>query len=395
VNRYPKEIRQYLSSSYLIQRVLVLITLCTLVLTVYFFNLAGEARSRIAELEQIEQVMEPQPVQTQKQPLHKMSMPATVPQKSEMPQPTVSKPLEATVEPVENIIEAVEPEVVVTPLAESAAEQIVRQLNFVEIPAGEFTFGSSTGDIDERDVKQISVASFSMASTEVTRGQFAAFVADTGYISSAESKDETVPGCYSYNADGAFSQRQNGSWQDLGFAQTDDHPVSCVSIKDALAFIDWLNKNDTRVSYRLPTEIEWEYAAKAQSGARWHWGNNAANQCGFANGADLSLADLFAKRTHVQCDDGFQFTAPVASFKANRFGLFDMGGNVWEWTSSCYTHADYKSKQPWPDQICAYHVLKGGSFINPPRMLRHANKDKAIPTHRLVDDGFRLAFSHR
>jgi len=363
-------------------------------LTIYFFKIAIDSQTRMP---QVEVDSQPQAVQTQKQPLHKMVMPVEQARPAQPPVISQQSSVKPTSEPnlvTESLVVADAPTNVSSPSSKATAAAL-SNMNFVVIPAGEFLFGSHEGDPDEHEVKRVSVASFSMATTEVTRAQFAAFVSDTGYMTTAQSSSAAVMGCYSYNSNGTFAHRETGSWRDLGFAQSDNHPVSCVSIDDALAYIEWLNtSNDDGVTYRLPTEVEWEYAAKAQSGSRWHWGNETTRQCEFANGADLSLAKLFTSKTTVQCSDGFQFTAPVASYKPNRFGLYDMGGNVWEWTSSCYTFGDYASRIAWPDQKCAYHTLKGGSFINPPRLLRHANKDKATPTHRLVDDGFRLAFSH-
>ena len=105
----------------------------------------------------------------------------------------------------------------------------------------------------------------------------------------------------------------------------------CVSFEDAQAYIRWLNRK-TGQHYRLPTEAEWEYAARAGTTTRRYWGDKPDDACQYANVADQSAKKVFPGWAVHHCDDGYVYTAPVGSFQRNRFGLHDMLGNVWDRT---------------------------------------------------------------
>ena len=192
--------------------------------------------------------------------------------------------------------------------AEVEAFRDCRSCPEMVIPAGTFRMGCVSGsddcDDDELPVREVRVASFALSKHEVTRGQFRAFVSATGH--------------------NARSCIPEGSWRDLDW-QDDDHPVVCVNWNDAQAYVDWLRR-ETGKRYRLPSETEWEYAARAGTTTPWFWGDRAEDRCEHANGRDSDDG----------CDDGWERTAPVESFRANGFGLHDMAGNVSEWLEDCW-----------------------------------------------------------
>ena len=117
-------------------------------------------------------------------------------------------------------------------------------------------------------------------------------------------------------------------------------PVINVSWKDAQAYVQWLSRK-TGQTYRLLSEAEWEYVARAGTSTAWYWGAREAGQCGYANGADEEAKKHNSSWTVVGCDDGYYRTAPVGRFEANAFGLYDVLGNVWEWVQDCW-HESYE-----------------------------------------------------
>ena len=134
------------------------------------------------------------------------------------------------------------------------------------------------------------------------------------------------------------------TWRDNSIGDSDDHPAPCLRRAEILAYLDWLSAR-TGHAYRLPSEAEWEYAARANSKFAAFWGEDWTQACAFQNGADRSFAEVAADIPYDQfadCDDGYAFTAPVASFEPNAFGLYDVAGNVSELTADCYAlgHAD-------------------------------------------------------
>ena len=229
----------------------------------------------------------------------------------------------------------------------------------VVIPAGTFRMGCVSGsddcDDDEFPVHEVMVSSFGLSKYEVTRGQFRAFVAATGH--------NTGGGC------------GGGSWR-----------VVCVRRDDAQAYARWLSR-ETGERYRLPSESEWEYAARAGTTTPWYWGDRAENRCEYANGWDSD---------DDGCDDGWRWTAPVGSFRANGFGLHDMAGNVWEWVEDCW-HNDYdgaprdgSARTRGGD--CGWRVLlRGGGWNRSPGFLRSAYRNWKGDQFRFSNRGFRVA----
>ncbi|SMC21983.1 Formylglycine-generating enzyme, required for sulfatase activity, contains SUMF1/FGE domain [Desulfacinum hydrothermale DSM 13146] len=278
---------------------------------------------------------------------------------------------------------------------ETASAQVWKEpitgMRFVWIPGGCFPMGSDPGedgrDRDEGPKHQVCVDGFWMGRSEVTRGQFRTFVEKTGYVTDAERQG------YSWVYDGKWEKKPGYSWRRPGFAQTDDHPVVHVSLNDAQAMAHWLTQH-SKGTFRLPTEAEWEYACRAGTlGARF-WGEDPAAACDFANVADKTARKKFpAWRIHP-CSDGFVFTAPVATFRPNGFGLYDMLGNVWEWCADVYDPQAYRNhseKNPVVEKGGTARVVRGGSWYSQPQYVRSAGRDQlSRPDRRSQDQGFRL-----
>ncbi|TXH67410.1 MAG: TIR domain-containing protein [Thiothrix sp.] len=225
----------------------------------------------------------------------------------------------------------------------------------IAIPAGPFQMGCSNGkdcDDDEKPVRTVNVPALEMSKTEITFAQWDACVADGG--------------CNNYKPD------------DQGWGRG-SRPVINVSWNDAQNYAQWLSIK-TKQNYALPTEAQWEYAARAGAKTSYFWGDDiGANQanCGGCGS---------------QWDN--KQTSPVGSFAANAWGLQDMHGNVWEWTQDCY-HDSYdkapKGGSAWQEKTCEYRVMRGGSWFIIPRNARSANRNGFEPTVRNYSIGFRIS----
>jgi len=285
---------------------------------------------------------------------------------------------------------------------ERQAGQIFRDCpscpEMVVVPAGTFLMGSPSREVGRRDNeeprREISIKSLAIGRFEVTRGQFAEFVDAT--------RRDMAGGCTLWTRSLDPELRHRGSrsdrhsWRDPGFSQTDDHPVTCVSWDDARAYVQWLSAR-TEQPYRLLTEAEWEYAARAGSNAAFSFGGNANALCRFGNGADLALQRVRPEWSIVNCDDGHVTTAPVGSFQPNAFGLYDMHGNVWEWVQDCFRwtydtgRTDGRAVDP---RVCMpLRTMRGGSWGNEPALLRSAARGDFWAHFRGNVSGIRVARS--
>nr|VFK33432.1 MAG: Formylglycine-generating enzyme, required for sulfatase activity, contains SUMF1/FGE domain [Candidatus Kentron sp. MB] len=172
-------------------------------------------------------------------------------------------------------------------------------------------------------------------------------------------------------------------------------PVINVNWNDAMAYARWLNKR-TGKGYRLPAEAEWEYAARAGTRTRYSWGDEEASACVYTNGYDISAKKVRnLPSTHLPCDDGQPNTARVGRYTANGFGLFDMYGNVREWTADCWRD-EYPTSFPEvgtekDDKGCLWRVVRGGAWHSEATDLQPTYRSKSSAHRTLNSIGFRLA----
>ena len=234
-------------------------------------------------------------------------------------------------------------------------EDLERELTgeMVSIPGGIFRMGdlNGSGHDDERPVHSVTVPAFKMGKYEVTFDQWDACVA--------------AGGCGRYTPD-------DGGWG------RGNRPVINVSWDDAHAFIDWLNEK-TGGNFRLPSEAEWEYAARAGSTTKYSWGNSVGSSRANCND---------------DCGDRWNYSAPVGSFSANAWGLHDMHGNVWEWVQDC-TNDSYigapTDGSGWTSGDCSNRIIRGGAWKNSLNAMRSAYREGWDPSAQDNEQGFRLA----
>jgi formylglycine-generating enzyme required for sulfatase activity len=220
---------------------------------------------------------------------------------------------------------------------------------------------------------------------EVTKDEFETFVRASGHAVGNT--------CWTLEANEP-KQRDNRSFRNPGFAQLGSHPVVCIAWEDATAYAGWLSQK-TGKAYRLLSESEWEYVARAGTTAQYPLATAEADLCGLGNGADqsASAAGLPPGWAYLPCKDGFVHTAPAGAFKPNSFGLFDLMGNAWEWVQDCYAEtlvAIPPDGQASSAASCEQRTVRGGSWSATARMLRVAVRGKAPANARFDDVGFRI-----
>ena len=245
----------------------------------------------------------------------------------------------------------------------------------VVVPSGSFMMGSPPSeegrDDDEGPVHRVSIPSaFAVGVYEVTRGEFGRFVSSTGRSMGNE--------CWYWQDE--WKKGSGRSWLSPGFSQTDLHPAVCVSWDDARAYVAWLSR-ETGEAYRLLSESEWEYVARAGTRTRYHWGD--------AIGRNLANCRDCGSRW-----DGGKGTSPVGVFGANAFGLHDVHGNVFEWVEDCWNESYAgapRDGSAWKGGDCSRHVLRGGSWGGNPRHLRAADRGRYDSGSRIDNVGFRVA----
>jgi len=256
----------------------------------------------------------------------------------------------------------------------------------VTIPAGSISMESNDGNADKKLVPLVTIATaFALGKFEVTVGEFRRFVLASGYHTDAEKNPDSIHGCYSMDVPDDTTYRY---WDHPGFTQTDQQPVACISWNDAQAYAKWLGEI-TGKPYHLPSEAEWEYAARAGTTTSRYWGDDPNQACLYANVADLTKGpNGKPMESGHACNDGYYFTAPVGAYKPNAFGLHDMIGNVWEWTKS--------SNNDFPKDD-AEHALRGGSWFYGPMFSRADSRISDVSNrgkpafHTLNCMGFRVA----
>ena len=235
----------------------------------------------------------------------------------------------------------------------------------VYIPEGTFKMGSSDYD-DEKPPHDVYLDGYWMGKTEVTMGQYKRFISETDHISLPSWASKYSPG--------------------------DNHPVVGVSWDDAVAYCKWLS-NKKEAKFKLPTEAQWEKAARGTDSFKYPWGNHEP----FYNGkwyANYAAHDNWDKRGA----DGFEYNAPVGSYPAGAspYGLLDMAGNAWEWCddwykSDYYKEKDSQKKNPTGPNNGPYRVIRGGGWYYYARSLRCSNRYYDMPSKRGNDVGFRLS----
>jgi formylglycine-generating enzyme required for sulfatase activity len=249
----------------------------------------------------------------------------------------------------------------------------------VVVPAGHFTMGSPTNEPERFDEEQLPVSiakPFAVGRYALTRGEFAAFVAATGH--------GTDGGCWAYTGT-AWNYQVELNWRSPGFSQNDRHPVVCVNWYDAKAYAAWLSKK-TGKNYRLPSEAEREYVARAGTTTPFWWGitisTNQANYNGDYTYSGGSKGEYRKK------------TVPVDAFKANAWGLYNVHGNVWEWTEDCWNDKNTGNRGDGSARTsndCSHRVVRGGSWYGIPRFLRSAHRYRYATDVRNLIVGFRVA----
>jgi len=282
--------------------------------------------------------------------------------------------------------------------ADAASPRVFRDCSdcpeMVRLDGGTFMMGAAAEDADaypeEQPRHRVTIRPFAASKFEITRAQWAAF--------SSATHRPTRRGC---NYSGRTMQDVDpaAAWDTLGFAQDDRHPVVCVSWQDARDYAAWLSER-TGKHYRLLSEAEWEYAARAGTTTLYPWGD-IANHDNANYGTDQCCGAA------VSGADRWQYTAPVGSFPANAFGLHDMNGNVLEWVQDCF--APNFSSTPTDGSAnltdvtltmtgdlavmngqssCSFRMLRGGDWGSPPRQLRSVSRNWA-PTPGMALSDFR------
>ncbi|HVI49957.1 MAG TPA: formylglycine-generating enzyme family protein [Candidatus Sulfotelmatobacter sp.] len=251
----------------------------------------------------------------------------------------------------------------------------------VVIPAGDFDMGSPDHEAGRFDTEgprhPVPIKAFALGKYDVTVEQFLTFLRQTGY----------QPVSCNHYLDLAWHSPGHGLAYPPSGVEAPGNPAACLSWDDAQAYLAWLNakvRGDGKGPYRLPSEAEWEYAARAGTrSARW-WGEDIGDGKANCNGCGSRWDDTMF--------------APVGSFGPNPFGLYDMLGNVWQWTADCW-HDSYsgapKDGGPWLSGNCPKRVLRGGSWSSLPIFIRAAARTGAAAdgsdADYATDTGFRVA----
>ena len=282
------------------------------------------------------------------------------------------------------------------PAKRAKVEAVLTSIGYrmILVPPGTFEIGSLPSEVghdaDESPRHKVTLTrAYYLGATEVTVGQFRKFVDETRYVTAAEKEG------WSWAADPkvGWAKAPGINWKNPGYKQAPDHPVSCVTMGDATAFADWLSDKEERercyrdsplpipgcVGYRLPTEAEWEYAARAGTTTRFACGGDAA-----------CLRDLAWFR-----DTSGGGTHPVGTKRPNRWGFHDMHGNLWEWVhylGPTFPGDGKPQTDPPGSAEPRTQGYRGGSWWSVADYCRSASRDHdGGPGHRNHDLGFRVA----
>jgi formylglycine-generating enzyme required for sulfatase activity len=247
----------------------------------------------------------------------------------------------------------------------------------VVLPKGNFTMGAAADEVGRKPTEQpahaVAISNLiGIGRFEIRRGEFARFARESGYVTEAEAGD----GCWVWRS-GELSKITGTNWLKPGFEQTDAHPAVCVSWNDAQAYVKWLSQK-TGKTYRLPSEAEWEFAARARSAQRYSFGMDESR---------LTEYGWFVLNSGGH-------THSAGERKANAFGLYDMHGNVWEWTQDCWHESFVNAPadgSAWVDAAsCSRRVFRGGSWGEKALSNRSAARAGSAIDNRSNFVGFRI-----
>lgn len=267
----------------------------------------------------------------------------------------------------------------------------------VVIPAGSFIMGSTEKELGnnkytphqmqlERPQRKVQIQQFACGKFDITKREWAVFVKETNRATTAEGcRWAALPG----DTTKPWMPSKAANWNHLGFTQDSSHPVVCVTWEDAQDYIRWLSKK-TGLKYRLLSEAEWEYAARAGTTTAYWWGDSASHE--YANyGTDTIAGAGFASGR-----DKWIATSPVGAFPKNPFGLYDMHGNVLQWVEDCFSYS-YSNALPadgsayitedtinmkegrWSGmngkKACSFRICRGGDAWDDPPLIRSASRN--------------------
>ena len=269
----------------------------------------------------------------------------------------------------------------------------------IAIPSGSFLMGTPRDKEGKADwdlpPRKVSIRAFSIGKFDVTRREWAAFVSATHHPAKS--------GCAWTGRMKADEPDPIGSWSSVGFTQTDHHPVVCITWADVQDYLAWLSRKTSK-RYRLPSEAEWEFAARAGTQTPFYWGLKASHER--ANyGADKCCSPLAKGR------DRWTGTSPVGSFPPNAFGLYDMAGNVLQMVQDClsftaeqlpnngrafetdFTLRGEGNLAPLDgEKSCNHRLVRGGDWGDPPAMIRSSFRNISVgPDYLSGGLGFRVA----
>ena len=279
--------------------------------------------------------------------------------------------------------------------------EIIKQNNMVFIEGGTYEKGFKKGrDYNmDSELHEVKVDAFYISQFEVTLGSFKEFVDSTGYQTTAEK----LGNCMIIKEGKFIKNQKEYSWKSVNFKQTPEHPVTCVSWVDAVEYCNWLSKhegleqcytikyNGFSISvacnwqangYRLPTEAEWEYAAR---------GGKYSRNYRYAGISNKDYLYKFCNYSDAKMDN-FINTAPVGNYEPNEIGLYDMSGNVSEW---CWNYADYREENstfdnPKGAERGTSRIMKGGDWNTIPLVMEVARYQHSKPMNALSLTGFRI-----
>jgi len=253
----------------------------------------------------------------------------------------------------------------------------------VVVPAGTLMMGSPPSEPEREAERETQVPvtiarPFAIGAFAVTVGEFAAFVAPTNYA--------VDPGCYFWTGT-TWEERPDRSWRSPGFPQDDRHPVVCVDLKAAKAYASWLSSM-TGKTYRLPSETEREYVTRAGTDTPFWPGASISTDAASYNGTIPSVLGPPGVWR--------QMTVRVDSFRSNPWGLYNVHGNVWDWTDDCWNESNAGNPRDGSVRTtgdCTWRVARGGAWNYSPTYLRSAYRYWNLPHNRSGVQGFRVARS--